>query len=236
MSHLVVEDDPAGFRWLRLNRPRYRNALDLALARDLRDAIVEDPAMPLLLGSTDPGVFCAGADLTITDAERSSVSDLVYSTCDLILRRPGPVIAVLTGPAVGGGAQFAVAADLRIAGPGARLRWTGPPGMGLVVGAGLLPELCGRGVAMDLILTARWLEADEALKYGLVSHVCDSPQDVAAAIAADLARDPERVKQVKHAMMPAELTDRLQREESANREAWRRRLAERGRPGPGPDG
>jgi enoyl-CoA hydratase len=225
MSHLVAEDDPAGFRWLRLNRPDCRNALDLALAQDLRDALRTDPEVPLLLGSTDPRVFCAGADLTIPDAERSSVSDLVYDCCDLILRRPGPVIAVLTGAAVGGGAQFAAAADLRIAGPGARLRWTGPPGMDLVVGAGLLPALAGRGVAMDLVLTGRWLEADEALRYGMVSRVCDNPEDVAVSMAADLAREPGRVGQVKHAMMPAGLPDRLLLELSANREAWQRRLA-----------
>jgi enoyl-CoA hydratase/carnithine racemase len=225
--HLVVEDDPAGFRWLRLNRPECRNALDLALARDLRDALGEDPARPVLLGSTDPRVFCAGADLNIPDAERSSVSDLVYECCELILRRPGPVIAVLTGPAVGGGAQFAAAADLRIAGPGARLRWTGPPGAELVVGAGLLPALAGRGVAMDLILTGRWLEADEALRYGVVSRVCDQPEQLAASIAAELAREPDRVMQVKRAMMVADLNERLAVELSANRDAWQRLLAKR---------
>jgi enoyl-CoA hydratase len=227
MSELVIEDDPAGFRWLRLNRPGCRNALDLALASDLRDALRADPGRPLLLGSTDPRVFCAGADLTIPDAERSSVSELVYQTCQLILHRPGPVIAVLTGPAVGGGAQFAAAADLRIAGPGARLRWTGPPGMDLVVGPGLLPALAGRGVAMDLILTGRWLEADEALALGVVSRVCDQPEKIAASIAADLAREPGRVERVKRAMAIADLDDRLAFEQTANREAWQRRLGPR---------
>lgn len=60
---------------------------------------------------------------------------LVYNCCETIITRPGPVIAVLTGPAVGGGAQLAAASDLRIAGPAARLRWTGPPGLDLAVGA-----------------------------------------------------------------------------------------------------
>jgi enoyl-CoA hydratase len=227
MPALVVEDDPAGFRWLRLNRPECRNALDLALARDLRDALVADTGRALLLASTDPQVFCAGADLNVPDAERSSVSELVYECCDLIVRRPGPVIAVLTGPAVGGGAQFAAAADLRIAGPGARLRWAGPPGVDLVVGAGLLPALAGRGVAMDLILTGRWLEAAEAHALGVISRLTDQPEKLAASIAADLAREPDRVRQVKHAMMPAGLTDRLLLEQTANREAWRRLLGKR---------
>jgi enoyl-CoA hydratase len=230
MSDLVVEDDPAGFRWLRLNRPGCHNALDLALARDLSDALRADPGIPLLLGSTDPRVFCAGADLNVPDAERSSVSELVYACCDLIVHRPGPVIAVLTGPGVGGGAQFAAAADLRIAGPGARLRWAGPPGVDLVVGPGLLPPLVGRAVAMDLILTGRWLEADEALALGLFSRVCDQPEKLAASIAADLAREPDRVRRVKRAMAITGLDDRLNAESSANREAWQRLLGKTGLP------
>ena len=225
MSELVVEDDPAGFRWLRLNRPGCRNALDLALARDLKDALRPDPRVPLLLGSTDPAVFCAGADLNVPDAERASVSELVYVCCDLIRRRPGPVIAVLTGPAVGGGAQFAAAADLRIAGPGARLRWVGPPGADLVVGAGLLPPLTGRAVAMDLILTGRWLEAAEAQALGLV-RLSDEPEALAASIAADLAREPARVRHVKRVMAKEE-GYRLDAESTANKKAWKRLLAKR---------
>jgi enoyl-CoA hydratase/carnithine racemase len=224
MSHLVVEDDPAGFRWLRLNRPDRRNALDLALARDLKDALTDDPVRPLLLSSTDPAVFCAGADLTIPDAERAAVSGLVYETCDVILARPGPVIAVLTGPAVGGGAQFAAAADLRVAGPGARLRWVGPPGAGLVVGAGLLPPLAGRAVAMDLILTGRWLEAAEAHALGLV-RLCDEPETLAASIAAGLAAEPDRVRQVKR-VLALEDGDRLAAESSANKQSWKRLLGD----------
>jgi enoyl-CoA hydratase/carnithine racemase len=225
MSDLVVEDDPAGFRWLRLNRPGCRNALDLALARELRDALRQDTRMPLLLGSTDPSVFCAGADLTVPDAERAAISELVYACCEAIVRRSGPVIAVITGPAVGGGAQFAAAADLRIAGPGARLRWTGPPGAGLVVGAGLLPPLAGRGVAMDLILTGRWLEAAEAQALGMV-RLSDEPEALAASIAAGLASDPARIRRVKQ-VMAADEGYRLGMERAANRQTWKRLLAKR---------
>jgi enoyl-CoA hydratase/carnithine racemase len=225
MSHLVVEDDPAGFRWLRLNRPGCRNALDLALARDLRDALRQDSRTPLLLGSTDPAVFCAGADLTVPAAERAAISENVYACCETIVRRPGPVIAVVTGAAVGGGAQFAVAADLRIAGSGARLRFTGPPGAGLVVGAGLLPPLAGRSVAMDLILTGRWLEAAEAQTLGIV-RLSDEPETLAESIAADLASDPARVRRVKQ-VMAADEEYRLGMERAANRKTWKRLLARR---------
>src|ERR1700733_12087776 len=154
--HLKIANSPAGYRWLRLDRPERRNALDVSLMVAVRDAIAADPEVPVLLGSTDPRVFCAGADLTIPDSEPAAISDMIYDCCQTMITRPGPVIAVLTGAAVGGGAQLAAASDLRIAGPGARLRWAGPPGLNLTVGAWLLPDLVGRGAAMDLAVTGRW--------------------------------------------------------------------------------
>src|SRR5947209_11434693 len=111
--HLVVETSPAGYRWVRLSRPERRNALDVSLLRAVTDALTADPQAPVLLASADPRVFCAGADLTITDAERAAVSDLVYDCCEAIVTRPGRVIAVVTGHAVGGGAQLAAAAGRR---------------------------------------------------------------------------------------------------------------------------
>src|SRR4051794_14505281 len=225
--HLAVETSPAGYRWVRLSRPERRNALDVSLLRAVADALAAEPGVPVLLASADPRVFCAGADLTITDAERAAVSDLVYDCCETIITRPGPVIAVLTGPAVGGGAQLAAASDLRIAGPGARLRWTGPgfpPGLDLAVGAWLLPDLVGRATAMDLVLTGRWLEATEALTLGLVNRFCDDPESVATAIAADLA-DRGAGAGVKAVMAAGGVLDRLRAERAANRSAWARVLA-----------
>jgi enoyl-CoA hydratase len=215
--HLTVETSPAGYRWLRLSRPERRNALDVSLLRAVTDSLALEPGVPVVLGSTDPRVFCAGADLTISDAERAAVSDLIYDCCEIIVTRPGPVIAVLTGPAVGGGAQLAAASDLRIAGPAARLRFTGPPGLDLAVGAWLLPDLVGRAMAMDLVLTGRWVEAAEALALGLVSRVCDDPELAAGQIAASLAGRGAGVKAV---MAAGGLLDRLRAERAANRSAW----------------
>ena len=220
--HLTVETSPAGYRWLRLSRPERRNALDVSLLRAVADALAFEPHVPVVLGSADPRVFCAGADLTISDAERAAVSDLVYECCETIVTRPGPVIAVLTGPAVGGGAQLAAASDLRIAGPAARLRWTGPPGLDLAVGAWLLPDLVGRAMAMDLVLTGRWVEAAEALALGLVNRVCGDPELVGGQIAAELAGRGAGVKAV---MAAGGLLDRLRAERSANRSAWARAIA-----------
>jgi enoyl-CoA hydratase len=194
----------------------------VSLTAAIRDALAAEPSMPVLLGSTDPGVFCAGADLTISDAERAVVSDLIYDCCHIIITRPGPVIAVLSGAAVGGGAQLAAASDLRIANPAARLRFAGPPGLNLTVGAWLLPDLVGRGPAMDLVLTGRWLESPEALALGLLNHVSPEPDVLAGEIAADLARRgvAAGISGVKPVMAAGGLLDRLQAERAANRAAW----------------
>ena len=219
--HLKVTSSPAGYRWLRLDRPERRNALDVSLMAAVRDEIAVEPEVPVLLGSTDPRVFCAGADLTITDSERAEISDMIYDCCQTMITRPAPVIAVLTGPAVGGGAQLAAASDLRIAGPAARLRWIGPPGPDLAVGAWLLPELVGRGAAMDLVLTGRWVDAAEALALGLVSRVADVPEGSAELSAADLAARGTGAG-AKAVMAADGLLDRLRAEREVNRAAWTR--------------
>jgi enoyl-CoA hydratase len=218
---LLVEHHPAGYRWLRLARPERRNALDPRFLTAIRDTLAAEPGTLAVLGSADPRVFCAGADLTISDAERAVVSDLIYETCETIVTRPGPVIAVITGAAVGGGAQLAAASDIRIAGPGARLRWIGPPGLDLAVGAWLLPDLVGRGAALDITLSGRWVEAAEALALGLVNLVADDPEVVAGQIAADLAARGAGAG-VKAVMAAGGLLDRLRAEREVNRAAWAR--------------
>ncbi len=226
--HVVVERSPAGYLRVLLDRPQRRNALDAGMVRALIVALSADPAAVVLLGSTDPASFCAGADLTLTAAERSAVSDLLYECYELMVSRPGPVIATIGGAAVGGGAQLAAAADLRIAGPAARMRWAGPPGMQLPVGAWVLPGLTGRGVAMDLTLTGRWIEAAEALALGLVNRIDDDPGQASAAIAeALLARGPGALAAIKMVMSAGGLLGRLHAERESSRSAWVQVLAQR---------
>jgi len=231
--HLRVERSPAGYRRLLLSRPQRHNALDVGLARALRDALAEDQVEPVVLGSTDPRMFCAGADLTVADAERAIVSGLLYECYEIMITRPGPVIAAVGGPAVGGGAQLAAAADVRIAGPAARLRWIGPPGLDLAVGAWVLPDLIGRGRALDLIVTARWVDAAEALSLGLVGQIVAEPLAAAADLAGGLvARGPGAAIKAKMIMTAGGLLDRLHAEQQANRSAWAQTLAVgRGDPG-----
>jgi len=225
-SHLRIEHSPVGYRWLLLSRPERRNAIDLDLAQALRDALRQEETAPVVLASTDPRAFCAGADLNIPDADRATVSDLLYGCYEIMITRPGPVIAVISGPAVGGGAQLAAAADLRIAGPTAKLRWIGPAGRGLAVGAWVLTDLVGRGTAMELAMTGRWVTATEALAIGLVNRVEDDPGQVAAALAEEMAmQDPRASASVKSVAAAAGLLDRLRAERQANRSAWARVIA-----------
>jgi enoyl-CoA hydratase/carnithine racemase len=216
-----VEPGPAGYLRVRLDRPDRRNALDLGMVRALQVAFTAEPAAPILLDSTDPEVFCAGADLNVSDAERAEISDLLYQCYEVMITRPGPVIAVVSGPAVGGGAQLAGAADLRVAGPDGSFRWTGPPGRELAVGAWLLPSLVGRGRALELTMTGRWVDAAEAERIGLVNRVYADPGQAAAVLAKELldrgAGIPGVIKQVAAA---GGLLDRLRAERAANRAAW----------------
>lgn len=222
----LVEPDsagpaPPGWLSIRLDRPERRNALDAGMTRALLDIFRADPVIPVLLGSTGPGAFCAGADLTVPDRERALVSDLLYECYEVMITRPGLVVAVVEGPAVGGGAQLAGAADLRIAGPRARFRWTGPPGRHLAVGAWLLPGLIGRGAALELTLTGRWVEAAEALRLGLVNRVEDEPGKAAAELAGDLmGRGAAVTGPVKRIASAGGLLDMLRAEREANRAAW----------------
>ncbi len=218
---LRSERSPAGYRRLLLARPECHNAIDLPLARALCEAFREEETAPVVLASADPRMFCAGADLGISDADRAIVSDLLYECYEIMITRPGPVIVAVGGPAVGGGAQLAAAADLRIAGPGARLRWAGPPGRGLAVGAWVVTDLVGRGAAMELALTGRWVPAVEALAMGLVNRVEDDPGPVAEGIAGELAGcDSRSLASVKQIAAVGGLLDRLHAERRANSSAW----------------
>jgi enoyl-CoA hydratase len=220
-SHLRIKHSAAGHRWLLLSRPERRNAIDLDLARALHDALGQEETAPVVLASSDPRAFCAGADMKLPDADRATVSDLLYGCYEIMITRPGPVIAVISGPAVGGGAQLAAAADLRIAGPAARLRWIGPAGPGLAVGAWILTDLVGRGIAMELAMTGRWVAAVEALAIGLVNRVDDNPDQIATALAGEMAtQDPRALAKVKSVAAAAGLLDRLRAERQVNRSAW----------------
>ena len=211
----------AGVLRLRFDRPERRNALDRSIVQALLDAFAEREEPVVLLGSTTRDAFCAGADLRLADDERAAVSDLLYelygrmTVCDAI------VVAALDGPAVGGGAQLAIAADLRVASPGARIQVAGP-GHGLAVAAWALPSLVGRGRAMDLCLTMRPVGAEEALRIGLVDRLADDAAAAGLALATELAElDAAAAARVKRVAWASALAlDALEDERAGNRAAW----------------
>jgi enoyl-CoA hydratase/carnithine racemase len=206
---------------VRLDRPERRNALDRPSLAALHDAFAAADEPVVVLGSTSRAAFCAGADLSLADDERAAVSDLLYALYGVMTSADAIVVAALDGPAVGGGAQLAIAADLRVASPGARIRVAGP-GHGLAVAAWGLPSLVGRGRAMDLCLTMRPVEAAEALAIGLVDRVVEDAAAAALELAAELAAldraAAARVKRV--AWGAARALEALEEERAGNRASW----------------
>lgn len=185
-----------------IDRPERRNAVD----RDTADALIEafesfdaddDLAVAVLTGSG--GTFCAGADLVAVgegrgnrvERDQSVPGPMGPSRMDL----SKPVIAAIEGHAVAGGLELAVWCDLRVVAADAIMgvfcrRW----GVPLVDGGTVrLPKLIGHGRAMDLILTGRAVDADEALRIGLADRVVEpgATLDVAVALAHDIAGFPQ---------------------------------------------
>ncbi len=220
MSVLRADEPVEDVLRLRMDRPSQRNAVD----RELVDALLEafappDPAV-VILGSSGPQAFCAGLDLSLGADQRVAVSDLLYELYERMLTSPAPVVTAVGGPAIGGGAQLAIASDLRVAGPNARIRFAGP-GHGLAVGAWGLASLVGRGRAMDLCLTMRDVSADEAAAIGLVDRVADDADAAALELATRIARlDRAAVARVKRLVASDGLLDSLRRERRDNVAAW----------------
>lgn len=169
-----------------LDRPDVRNAISRAMVAELHEVCTRleaEPRILILAGSTE--VFASGADIAeLRDRRAVDALEGVNSRVfDRIARLPMPVIAAIDGWALGGGAELAYAADIRIAGEGLRI---GNPetGLGILAGAGAtwrLPEIVGRAVAAELLLTGRTLDAAEALSLGLVSRVVPSTELLSTA-------------------------------------------------------
>jgi enoyl-CoA hydratase len=183
-----------------INRPEARNAVDGATAAALADAFrafdADDSASVAVLTGVGPA-FCAGADLKAVGTDRGNRTvadgDGPMGPSRMVLSKP--VIAAVSGHAVAGGLELALWCDLRVADTTAVFgvfcrRW----GVPLIDGGTVrLPRLIGQSRAMDLILTGRAVEADEALAIGLANRVVPAGQARAAAeeLAASLAGFPQ---------------------------------------------
>ncbi len=166
-----------------LNRPEVFNALNDALMDALGTALVEldaDDAIGAIVIAGGTRAFAAGADISaMAEWGYSDVykSNFITRNWEAIRRVRKPVIASVAGLALGGGCELALACDLIVAGRSARF---GLPEikLGLLPGAGgtqRLPRAIGKAKAMDMCLSARQLNADEADRYGLVSRVSKTP-------------------------------------------------------------
>ena len=175
-----------------LNRPKQLNALNDALMDALGDALARfdaDPAVGCIVITGSERAFAAGADIgamaTKTFAEAYG-EDFITRNWERIRGVRKPVIAAVSGFALGGGCELAMMCDLIIAADTAKF---GQPEikLGIIPGAGgtqRLPRAVGKAKAMDLVLTARMMDAAEAERAGLVSRVVPADKLLDEALAA----------------------------------------------------
>ena len=196
-QYIVVDRPADGVGRVQLNRPKALNALNSPLLDEVNEAMLalnSDPLIGALILTGNDKAFAAGAD--IKEMEGMSPIDMLM-TVSLIERfnfkqLSKPLIAAVSGYALGGGCEVALACDMIVASETALF---GQPeiNLGIIPGAGgtqRLTRAVGKALAMEIMLTDRKLKAEEALHYGLVNRVAplDEYMDVAIAIAQKAAR------------------------------------------------
>ena len=204
---LHVEERDGGLLRLTLNRPRQHNALSFALLEQLRETLekyARDAALKCVIvtGAGDKS-FCAGGDLHELDSMRSlddarEISRIGRRALDAVRYFPVPVAAALNGDALGGGAELALACDYCLAARHARLGFL-QARLNLMTawgGAADVLARCGSASGLALLLKARRLNADDALKAGLLDEVCTEGQDVDELAQAWSAAMKERSRAV----------------------------------------
>jgi enoyl-CoA hydratase/carnithine racemase len=209
-DHLRLTIDEDGVAVLRLDRPPV-NALNFAVWDDLHRAAValagdEDVRAVVLWGGER--VFAAGADVKAMAGEPyqrfTGIAPRLQEALRALARLPQPVIAAITGYALGGGCELALTADFRFAAADAKL---GQPEilLGIIPGAGgtqRLPRIVGVQAAKDLVYSGRMVDAEEARAIGLVDRVCpaDEVLDQALEQARSYARGPFALRFAKQAI------------------------------------
>lgn len=197
---------------LTVNRPKVLNALDADTYQEIDDAIEAigaDKSLRVLLITGAGNAFVAGADITflrgLTGPTARFYSDRCGKTMRKIETMEIPVIAVVNGPAFGGGCELALACDIRLASENAML---GLPevSLGVMPGCGgnlRLTSLVGAGRAREMIYTAARISADEAYRIGLVNHVypAENLMEEAQKLAAKIIKNaPRSVEYSKYAI------------------------------------
>ncbi len=194
---LIVESPSAGVTLIRLNRPEALNALNSQLLQELSDALdaaEADEAVRCLVLTGSERAFAAGADIKeMSDKSYAQMfaTNFFGAAGQRVERFRKPIIAAVSGFALGGGCELAMLCDFIIASETAKF---GQPEINLGVMPGIggtqrLPRAVGKAKAMDMVLTARMMDAAEAERAGLVSRVvpADKLLDEALAAAAKIA-------------------------------------------------
>ena len=195
MSVHVARDDSVAV--VTIDRPDALNALDVETLTELRDRLLElaadEDARVVVLTGAGEKAFVAGADIKYMselDPDRAKAwGALGHETGRLLETMPKPTIAAVNGFALGGGCELALACDIRYASSRAKL---GQPeiNLGIVPGWGgtqRLAHVCGIGVAKELIYTGRTVDAEEALRIGLLNAIADPVLEKALETAHELA-------------------------------------------------
>jgi enoyl-CoA hydratase len=197
-----VED---GVAILRLDRPKARNAINTQMLEELlahlSAAKADDEVRALVISSTDHLGLSAGADVReeLDEDARVRRMQLFAELYDELTAFPKPTVAACHGATIGGGAEIAVACDIRVGGSNLRLRFPGAS-LGVPVGPARLVTLAGLSAAKYLLLVGKEIAADQALRWNLVHKVAPAAktENVAIELAtACAAHPPEAVARLK---------------------------------------
>jgi enoyl-CoA hydratase len=201
--------DDAGVALVRLERAESRNAINTAMLQELLEHLAaaesDEAVRVLVISSNDHLGLSAGADVReeLDEAGRLERMQLFADLYDRLTAFPKPTVAACHGAVVGGGAEVAVACDLRVAGGNLRMKFPGAE-LGVPVGPARLVTLCGLSTAKYLLLTSRTVSADEALRLGLVHRVAPAArtEEAALELAAEVAaHPPEAVARLKRMLL-----------------------------------
>lgn len=200
-ENILVENNE-GILQITINRPSKLNALNKATIKELHEAFAdaeedEEVKVVILTGSGEKA-FVAGADISefsdYTPEEGKKLAARGQAKLfDFVANLSKPVIAAINGFALGGGLELAMAAHFRIASDNAKM---GLPevSLGVIPGYGgtqRLPQLVGKGRAMEMIMTAGMIDANQALQYNLVNHVVSQEEllEFAEKLAGKIMRN-----------------------------------------------
>jgi enoyl-CoA hydratase len=222
--------DEQGVALMRLERDDSRNAINTAMLEELlahvASAREDESVRVLVVSSHDHMGLSAGADVReqLDEEGRVRRMQLFADLYDALTGFPKPTIAVCHGDVIGGGAEIAVACDMRVGGSNLRMRFPGAA-LGVPVGPARLVTLCGLAAAKYLLLTSRFVAADEALRLGLVNRVAPAAatEESALALAGEVAaHPPEAVARLKRTLLDWDGVEERSRAEGEGQVEWQR--------------